>query len=144
MLKKKEMPFESKQQMKACWRKYHEDIRAGRVPAWDCHKWYHEGGGREAWENLPKWKNRNLTKTSSKKNSSSGKNSSKSSGKKEKRRTTRSTNRQKKPTRKKVTRKKVTIKKRHQKTIKKTAGLTRKPTPKHRTRSFTDYLRRRR
>jgi hypothetical protein len=30
------MPFVSKSQSRACWARYHQDLKAGRKPAWDC------------------------------------------------------------------------------------------------------------
>lgn len=39
------MPFKSIKQQKACWAKYNRDIKAGRVPAWNCYTFgKHKGG----------------------------------------------------------------------------------------------------
>lgn len=39
------MPFKNKAQMRACFSKYNQDIKAGRIPAWDCYKWIKETPG---------------------------------------------------------------------------------------------------
>lgn len=36
------MPFKNQAQVRACFAQYHRDIKAGRVPAWDCYKWLDE------------------------------------------------------------------------------------------------------
>lgn len=39
------MPFKNKAQVRACFAQYHRDIKAGRVPSWDCYKWLEETSG---------------------------------------------------------------------------------------------------
>lgn len=36
------MPFKNKAQVRACFAQYSRDIKAGRVPSWDCYKWMKE------------------------------------------------------------------------------------------------------
>jgi hypothetical protein len=36
------MPFVNDAQKRACFAQYSRDIKAGRIPAWDCYKWAEE------------------------------------------------------------------------------------------------------
>ena len=36
------MPFKNQQQVKACFAQYKRDIKANRIPVWDCYKWLDE------------------------------------------------------------------------------------------------------
>lgn len=36
------MPFKSEAQRKKCWLLYNRDLKAGRVPKWDCNEWEQE------------------------------------------------------------------------------------------------------
>ena len=51
------MPFESKAQLRACYARKRQMEREGKTSNWDCHKWYYEGGGKEAFNKLPEYKN---------------------------------------------------------------------------------------
>lgn len=41
------MPFQSLAQQRKCWAQYHRDIKAGRIPSWDCRKWSAETKGKK-------------------------------------------------------------------------------------------------
>lgn len=47
------MPFKSKSQMRACWAQKRRSEERGEKSTWDCHKWYHEGGGAKQFAKLP-------------------------------------------------------------------------------------------
>ncbi len=70
------MPFANKQQMKACFAQYHRDVKAGRVPAWDCYKWLEEEKG---YKSSKKRSKKRSSKKRSKKRSSKKRSSKKRS-----------------------------------------------------------------
>ena len=39
------MPFKNQSQVRACFAQYQRDIKAGRIPSWDCYKWMDETKG---------------------------------------------------------------------------------------------------
>jgi len=47
------MPFVCREQLSACYARHAADRKMGRKPKWDCSKWYHDAGGRKAYEALP-------------------------------------------------------------------------------------------
>lgn len=36
------MPFKSEKQRRLCWVLYHQDIKAGKTPKWNCRLWDEE------------------------------------------------------------------------------------------------------